>query len=52
MTDTDRHYLKRLVDVMQRCSPVWCDLNGKSQVDDEEWDTVLSEAEYWLEDNP
>jgi hypothetical protein len=44
-------HLKKLIDIMQRCSPVWCDINGKLEVDDEEWDLALGEAEDWIEDN-
>lgn len=44
-------HLKKLIDIMQRCSPVWCDLNGLPSTDDEEWDIALGNAEDWIEDN-
>ena len=43
--------MKKLADVMRRSDPVWCELNGKRQTDDEEWDAALAEVEDWLEDN-
>jgi len=44
--------MKKLADVMRRSDPVWCELNGKRQTDDEEWDAALAEVEDWLEENP
>jgi hypothetical protein len=43
--------MKQIADVMRRSDPVWCELHGKRQTDDEEWDTTLAEIEDWIEDN-
>jgi hypothetical protein len=41
----------RLVDVLRRADPAWCECHGEEQVDDEEWDEVLAEAEDYLEEH-
>lgn len=42
--------IARLVDVLQRADPAWCECKGEEPVDDEEWDEVLAEAEDYLEE--
>lgn len=43
--------IARLVDVLRRADPAWCECHGEEQVDDEEWDEVLAEAEDYLEEH-
>jgi hypothetical protein len=42
--------LARVVDVMKRADPEFCDSHGVEQCDDEEWDEVLAEAEEYLDE--
>lgn len=42
--------IARLVDVLRRADPAWCECKGEEPVDDEEWDEVLAEAEDYLEE--
>ena len=51
MSKSTMNLMRQLADVMRRSDPVWCELNGKRQIDDEEWDSALAEVEDWLEDN-
>lgn len=43
--------IARLVDVLRRADPAWCECHGEDQVDDEEWDEVLAEAEDYIEEH-
>lgn len=45
-----RDQVAQLVDAMKRADPEWCECHGVRQVDDEEWDEVLADAEDYLEE--
>jgi hypothetical protein len=40
--------IARLVSVLRRSDPEWCEANGGEVVFDEEWDEVIAEAEEYL----
>jgi len=49
----ERHDLLRDVrDALRRMDPAWCDLNGETQLSDEEFDEAMSTLEDLLEREP
>lgn len=44
--------LRTLRDALRRMDPAWCELNDKTQLDDEEFDDLLGTLEDLLEDTP
>lgn len=44
--------LRALLDALRRMDPAWCELNGETQLSDEEFDEAMSTLEDLLEQEP
>jgi hypothetical protein len=44
--------LRALLAALRRMDPAWCDLNGETQLSDEEFDEAMSTLEDLLEREP
>jgi len=51
-SDAAWNMLKALRDALRRMDPAWCDLNGETQLSDEEFDEAMSTLEDLLEREP